>query len=72
MASYDIFCHFREATNQLKLRTDISITNNTDIDSDLNTVNLADNISKYYMPRPDEFQTVIHKTSLKTNVQSFL
>ena len=61
MASYDTFSHFREATNQLKLRTDISITNNTDIDPDLNTFNLVDNISKYYML--DEFQTVIHKTS---------
>ena len=58
-----LFFHFREATNQLKLRTDISITNNTDIDPDLNTFNLVDNISKYYMP--DAFQTVIHKTSFK-------
>ena len=63
MASYDTFSHFLEATNQLKLRTDISITNNTDIDPDLNTFNLVDNISKYYMP--DEFQTVIKKTSFK-------
>ena len=47
MASYDTFSHFREATNQLKLRTDISITNNTDIDPDLNTLNLVDNINKY-------------------------
>ena len=70
MASYDTFSHFREANNQLKLRTDISITNNTDIDPDLNTFNLVDNISKYYMP--DEFQTVIHKTSFKTNFQSFI
>ena len=61
MASYDTFFHFREATNQLKLLTFISITNNTDIDPDLNTFNLVDNISKYYMP--DEFQTVIQKTS---------
>ena len=63
MASYDTVSHFREATNQLKLRTDISITNNTAIDPDLNTFNLVDNISKYYMQ--DEFQTVIHKTSFK-------
>ena len=63
MASYDTFSHFREATNQLKLRTDISISNNTDIDPDLNTFNLVDNISKYYMP--DEFQTVIKKLSFK-------
>ena len=53
MVSYDTFSHFREVTNQLKLRTDISITNNTDIDPDLNTFNLVDNINKYYMP--DEF-----------------
>ena len=61
MASYDTFSHFREATNQLKLRTDISITNNTNINPDLNTFNLVDNISKYYMP--DEFHTVTHKRS---------
>ena len=64
MASYYTFFRFQEVTNQLKLRTDISITNNTDIDPDLNTFNLVDNISKYYMP--DEFQTVIHKTSTIT------
>ena len=66
MASYDTFSHFREATNQLKLRTDISITNNTDIDPDLNTFNLVDNYSKYYMS--DEFQTVIQKTSFKNKL----
>ena len=72
MASYDTFSHFRKVTNQFKLLTDISITNNTDIDPDLNTFNLVDNISKYY--KPDEFQTVIQfiKHHLKTNFQSFI
>ena len=63
MSSHDTFSHFREVTNQLKLRNDISITNNTDIYPDLNTFNLVDNISKYYMPY--EFHTLTHKTSLK-------
>ena len=63
MASHDTFSHFRELTNELKLHTNISITNNTDIDPDINTFNLVDNISKYYMP--DEFHTVTHKTSFK-------
>ena len=53
MASNDTFSHFREVTNQLKLHTEISITNNTDIDPDLNTFNLVVNIRKYVMP--DEF-----------------